>query len=91
MVSASHFVSLVTLIQEPLLTTATENYLQLPTDSASRPGALGLGQSRATLIIYVWFIYSYLTPLIGGMISDCWLGRRKTIRYGYMYELSLLP
>ncbi|KAF9875043.1 oligopeptide transporter [Colletotrichum karsti] len=67
-----------------------QNYLQLEPDDPLRPGALGLGQSRAVLIVYVWFIYSYSTPLIGGLLADCWLGRRKTIQVGFLiYVLGL--
>ena len=61
-----------------------ENYLQLSPDDPVRPGALGLGQARAILIIYVWLIYIYVTPLAGGLLADCWLGRRKTIQLGFM-------
>jgi POT family proton-dependent oligopeptide transporter len=63
---------------------SVENYLQLSPDDPVRPGALGLGQARAILIIYVWLIYIYCTPLVGGLLADCWLGRRKTILLGFM-------
>jgi POT family proton-dependent oligopeptide transporter len=66
------------------LTGSVENYLQLSPDDSVRPGALGLGQARAILIIYVWLIYIYCTPLVGGLLADCWLGRRKTILLGFM-------
>ncbi|KAF7585376.1 hypothetical protein BBP40_011101 [Aspergillus hancockii] len=67
-----------------------QNYLQLSPDDPIRPGALGLGQARAVLIIYTWFVYSYSTPLIGGLLADCWLGRRKTIQVGLLiYVLGL--
>lgn len=64
--------------------TSIENYLQLSPDNPVRPGALGLGEARAVLIIYIWFIYSYSTPLVGGLLADCWLGRRKTIQVGFL-------
>ncbi len=51
--------------------TPTENYLQLSPDDPLRPGALGLGQARAVLIIYIWFVYSYSTPLARGLLADC--------------------
>lgn len=66
------------------LTNFVENYLQLSPNDSVRPGALGLGQARAVLIIYVWFIYNYSTPLVGGLLADCWLGRRRTIQLGFM-------
>ncbi|OTA52015.1 oligopeptide transporter [Hypoxylon sp. EC38] len=61
-----------------------QNYLQLSPDDPIRPGALGLGQARAVLVVYIWFIYSYSTPLVGGLLADCWLGRRKTIQVGFL-------
>ncbi|PLB36945.1 POT family-domain-containing protein [Aspergillus candidus] len=64
-----------------------QNYLQLSRDDPFRPGALGLGQARAVLIIYIWFVYSYSTPLAGGLLADCWLGRRKTIQVGFLIYL----
>lgn len=42
------------------------------------PGALGLGQSTATTIFNVFFMYSYLVPVIFAIISDGYLGRQKT-------------
>ncbi|ORY59326.1 oligopeptide transporter [Pseudomassariella vexata] len=72
------------------LSQVLQNYLQLFPDDPVRPGALGLGEARAVLIIYIWFIYSYSTPLVGGLVADCWLGRRKTIQVGFLiYILGL--
>ncbi|KAF3492392.1 uncharacterized protein GIQ15_01909 [Arthroderma uncinatum] len=65
-----------------------QNYLQLSPNDPFRPGALGLGSARAVLIIYIWFIYSYSTPLAGGLLADCWLGRRKTIQIGFLIYVS---
>lgn len=85
MAPASHFVRLLCTKQHSgRLTEPVENYLQLSPDDPIRPGALGLGQARAILIIYVWLIYIYCTPLVGGLLADCWLGRRKTILLGFM-------
>ncbi|PQE04433.1 oligopeptide transporter protein [Rutstroemia sp. NJR-2017a BVV2] len=67
-----------------------QNYLQLSPNDPLRPGAIGLGEARAVLIIYFWFIYSYTTPMVGGLLADCWLGRRKTIQIGFLiYILGL--
>ncbi|KAI0136241.1 oligopeptide transporter [Xylariales sp. AK1849] len=67
-----------------------QNYLQLSPDDPIRPGALGLGEARAVMVIYIWYIYSYATPLAGGLLADCWLGRRKTIQIGFIiYILGL--
>lgn len=43
------------------------------------PGALGLGQSKASTIYNAFFFFSYLTPLPFAVISDTWLGRYKTL------------
>lgn len=85
MASASPYVSVPVRESDIPLTIALENYLQLSPDDPVRPGALGLGQGKAVLIIYVWFIYSYSTPLAGGLLADCWLGRRKSIQVGFLY------
>jgi POT family proton-dependent oligopeptide transporter len=85
MAPASHSVRLSCVKRHCVrLTGFVENYLQLSPDDPVRPGALGLGQARAILIIYVWLIYIYCTPLVGGLLADCWLGRRKTILLGFM-------
>jgi POT family proton-dependent oligopeptide transporter len=46
------------------------------------PGALGLGQSTASTISNVFFVFQFLTPLMFGVISDTWLGRYKTLLLG---------
>jgi POT family proton-dependent oligopeptide transporter len=49
---------------------------------SSVPGALGLGQSTASIISNVFFVFQFLTPLMFGFISDTWLGRYKTLLLG---------
>ncbi|CAI6342057.1 unnamed protein product [Periconia digitata] len=56
-----------------------QNYLQNPPDNPLSPGALGLGQSMATIINSAFLCLSYLTPLPFAIISDTWLGRYKTL------------
>lgn len=57
----------------------TENYMQNPYGDPLRPGALGLGQANASSISYGFTFWMYLTPLLGGIIADSWLGRYRTI------------
>lgn len=64
-----------------------ENYVQNPISDSFRPGALGLGQSKAVAINYSFALYTFFTSLIGGLVADCWLGRYKTIRIGLLYVI----
>jgi proton-dependent oligopeptide transporter, POT family len=43
---------------------------------------LMLGQERASLIYGVYSGFVYFTPIIGGVISDRWLGRRNSVVIG---------
>lgn len=56
--------------------------MQNPLDSKSVPGALGLGQSRATIIYYAFFFLSYVSPVAFAVISDTWLGCYHTLWLG---------
>jgi POT family proton-dependent oligopeptide transporter len=67
--------------------------MQNPYGNALRPGALGLGQANASSISYGFTFWMYLTPVIGGIIADSWLGRYRTICYAagiYVCGLLLL-
>ncbi|KAK9423239.1 putative Oligopeptide transporter [Seiridium unicorne] len=61
------------------LTGPMQNYIQNPLDDHVRPGALGLGQPVATALGYFFQFWCYLTPIIGAVVADSWLGRFKTI------------
>jgi POT family proton-dependent oligopeptide transporter len=41
-----------------------------------------LGQKRASIIYGLYTAFVYLTPLIGGLICDRWLGRRNSVILG---------
>jgi len=41
-----------------------------------------LGQERASLIYGMYAAFVYFTPIIGGQISDRWLGRRNSVLIG---------
>ncbi|KAI1076550.1 oligopeptide transporter [Whalleya microplaca] len=55
-----------------------QNYLQNPPGNFP-PGALGFGQSTATIINNAFLFFSYLAPLPFAILSDSWLGRYKTL------------
>ncbi|KAK9479121.1 POT family-domain-containing protein [Lipomyces japonicus] len=55
------------------------NYMQNPPGNPSRPGAIGLGQSKASALNYFFQFWCYLTPIIGAIIADEYLGKYKTI------------
>jgi POT family proton-dependent oligopeptide transporter len=56
-----------------------ENYLQNERDDPLRPGALGLGQSKATSLSYMFSFLLYTMPLLASVIIDCFLGRYRGI------------
>lgn len=49
---------------------------------ANLPGALGLGQSTATIIYNAFFLFAYVTPLPFAILSDSKLGRFETLCIG---------
>ncbi|KAI0390278.1 oligopeptide transporter [Xylariaceae sp. FL0594] len=61
------------------ITILWQNYLQNPPGSSASPGALGLGESKASTIQYAYLVFQYLTPLPFAIISDMWIGRYKTV------------
>ncbi|RMD41938.1 hypothetical protein DV735_g3159, partial [Chaetothyriales sp. CBS 134920] len=67
-----------------------QNYLQNGKHSAL-PGALGVQQDTATLIMAAFFAVSYLTPTLGAVIADAWLGRYYTILYSAMLYTEHTP
>ncbi len=57
-------------------------YLTAATMSASGPAGLGLEEEHALSIYAIYTSLVYLTPLIGGMLADRYLGARKSIFIG---------
>lgn len=55
-----------------------QNYMQNPRGGL-RPGAIGLGQQSASALSYFFQFWCYVTPILGAVISDKWLGKYKTI------------
>ncbi|CAO2658288.1 Nn.00g060110.m01.CDS01 [Neocucurbitaria sp. VM-36] len=64
-----------------------QNYMQNKRGVPTVPGALGLGQSTATTISNVFFVFLFLTPLLFAFISDIWLGRYNTLLLGLCLSL----
>jgi len=62
-----------------------QNYLQNPPGNPDLPGALGFGQSKATIINNAFLLLSYLAPLPIALISDSWLGRYRTLFLSFVY------
>ena len=48
-------------------------------EGARIPGALGLGQSRATALSCLFQFWCYATSIIGAIVADVWLGRYHAI------------
>lgn len=61
------------------LTSRAENYLQNQRDDPLRPGALGLGQSKASNLSYLFSFLLYTMPLFASVVIDCFLGRYRGI------------
>ncbi|KAI8343312.1 POT family-domain-containing protein [Chlamydoabsidia padenii] len=59
-----------------------QNYVQYPDPPsypAGQPGALGKGQQTATALTTFFQFWCYITPIIGAVIADQYLGKYQTI------------
>ncbi|KAG0053833.1 peptide transporter ptr2 [Gryganskiella cystojenkinii] len=59
-----------------------QNYIQYPYTSergADHPGAIGKGQQTATALNNFFQFFCYVTPVLGAIIADQYLGKYKTI------------
>lgn len=50
-------------------------------DANGLPGALGLSQSRATALSNFFQFWCYVTPILGAVVADQYLGRYLTIKW----------
>ncbi|KAH8547967.1 POT family-domain-containing protein [Umbelopsis sp. PMI_123] len=71
-----------------------QNYIQNPPpDSypAALPGALGRGQQTATALTTFFQFWCYITPIIGAIVADQYLGKYRTILlFGSIYFIGLI-
>ncbi|KAK3060657.1 hypothetical protein LTS18_008045, partial [Coniosporium uncinatum] len=56
-----------------------QNYIQRPLDGSEGRGALGLGHQGATGLSTFFQFWCYVTPIIGAIIADQYLGKYLTI------------
>lgn len=68
-----------------------QNYIQKPLDGSLGNGGLGLGHQGATGLSTFYTFWCYVTPLLGGLIADQYLGKYKTIlTFAGIYMCGLL-
>ncbi|KAK9447610.1 POT family-domain-containing protein [Limtongia smithiae] len=66
------------------------NYMQYPAGGL-RPGAIGLGQAKASALNYFFQFWCYVTPIMGAIIADQYWGKYRTIfLFALMYVTGLL-
>ncbi|OZJ03127.1 hypothetical protein BZG36_03878 [Bifiguratus adelaidae] len=71
-----------------------QNYIQFPAPAsypADQAGALGKGQQTATALVTFFQFFCYVTPILGGIIADQYLGKYKTIlTFAIIYVVGLV-
>jgi dipeptide/tripeptide permease len=67
-----------------------QNYIANPPNSAL-PGTLGLGQSSATAMTNFFQFWCYLTPVMGAVVADQYLGKYRTIKwFSVVYMIGIV-
>jgi dipeptide/tripeptide permease len=68
-----------------------QNYISNKYKGDANPGALGLGQASATALTSFFSFWCYVTPIIGAIVADQYLGKYKAIVYfSITYFIGLL-
>ncbi|KKK21638.1 hypothetical protein P175DRAFT_0500965 [Aspergillus ochraceoroseus IBT 24754] len=68
-----------------------QNYVQRPLDGSEGRGALGMGHQGATGLTTFFQFWCYVTPIIGAIVADQYLGKYKTIvLFCIFYLIGLL-
>ncbi|KAL4919071.1 POT family-domain-containing protein [Aspergillus aurantiobrunneus] len=68
-----------------------QNYVQRPLDGSQGRGALGMGHQGATGLTTFFQFWCYVTPIIGAIVADQYLGKYKTIvLFCVVYMVGLL-
>ncbi|KAF3940810.1 hypothetical protein ABW19_dt0201606 [Dactylella cylindrospora] len=58
-----------------------QNFIQRPYNGREGPGALGLGQKSAAGLNMFFQLWCFVTPILGAIVADQYLGKFKTILY----------
>ncbi|KKZ64233.1 POT family proton-dependent oligopeptide transporter [[Emmonsia] crescens] len=68
-----------------------QNYIQNPYRGPGVPGAIGIGQARATGLTSFFQFWSYVTTIFGGIVADQYLGKYNTIVvFSVIYMVGLV-
>lgn len=68
-----------------------QNYIQRPYDGSEGRGALGMGHQGATGLSTFFQFWCYVTPILGAVIADQYLGKYNTIViFCFVYIVGLL-
>ncbi|KAJ5464443.1 uncharacterized protein N7458_000129 [Penicillium daleae] len=68
-----------------------QNYVLRPLDGSQGRGALGMGHQGATGLTTFFQFWCYVTPIIGAIVADQYLGKYKTIvLFCIVYLVGLL-
>ncbi|KAI9820420.1 MAG: peptide transporter ptr2 [Thelocarpon impressellum] len=68
-----------------------QNYIENEYKDPKLPGAIGLGQTGATGLTNFFQFWCYVTPILGAIIADQYLGKYKTIMYfSLVYMVGLI-
>ncbi|ODQ49734.1 di/tri peptide transporter 2 [Saitoella complicata NRRL Y-17804] len=70
-----------------------QNYIQFPYNNGDlkQPGAIGLGQQGATALSQFFQFWCYVTPILGAIVADQYIGKYKTISlFCAFYMVGLL-